>query len=497
MDLLDWGVIGIYVLAMVAIGAYYGRKNESGEDFVLGGRSMSPIAVGLSLFATLASSLSYLSIPGEIVGYGPMFLGQTLAYPFVYLIVGFGIIPLLMRQSATSAYELLEGRLGVSVRMAAAGVFILLRLSWMATILYATSSTVLVPMWGLGPEATPWLSLALGAITVAYAATGGLRAVVMTDALQAITMFAGAIVTIVVVSIRMGGIDAWWPHQWPQHWPANEWGFDPHARLSFGTLLMSTILWYVCTNGSDHMAIQRYFATPDTRTARKTLLVSLCSDVTIAILLALTGLALLGYYQINAAELGPGRSLQATADQIFPTFIMSSLPGGLAGLVIAAILAAAMSSLSSGINATCAVFGEDFIARWQQKRLEGKAAVTQMRWLSCIIGAIAVGASILNSFITGNLIERCFKVVNLFTAPLFTLFFLALFVPWSNSFGAWCGLIGSIATAIAVAYSAELGLGPGMGIAWIVPSSLVAGVIIGVVASGVARLAPWRKPPVT
>jgi SSS family solute:Na+ symporter len=143
------------------------------------------------------------------------------------------------------------------------------------------------------------------------------------------------------------------------------------------------------------------------------------------------------------------------------------------------------------------VLGEDFIARWQQKRLEGKVAVTQMRWLSCVIGSIAVGASILNSFISGNLIERCFKVVNLFTAPLFTLFFLALFVPWSNSFGAWCGLIASIVTAIAVAYSAELGLGPGLGIAWIVPSSLVVGVLIGVVASAVAYLGTSRKPRVT
>ena len=452
---------------------------------------MSPIAVGLSLFATLASSLSYLSIPGEIVGYGPMLLGQTAAYPFVFIIVGFGIIPLLMRQQVTSAYELLEGRLGLSIRLAAAGVFILLRLCWMATILYATSSAVLVPIWRLGPEATPWLSLILGAITVVYAATGGLRAVVMTDALQAITMFAGAIVTIVVISTRLGGFGAWWPHDWPQHWPAVVWGFDPHARLSFGTLLISTILWYVCTNGSDHMAIQRYFATRDTRSARKTLLVSLCSDVTITVLLTLTGLALLGYYRIKVGELAPGQSLQATADQIFPHFIITSLPVGLGGLVIAAILAAAMSSLSSGINATCAVLSEDFIVRWQGKPLEGKMAVSQMRWLSCTVGVIAVGTSILNSFIAGNLIERCFKVVNLLTAPLFTLFFLALFVPWANSFGAWCGLLASAASAVAVAYSTELGLGASIGIAWIVPCSLLAGVTIGIAASVAAHLAHW------
>jgi SSS family solute:Na+ symporter len=485
---LDWMIIAVYAGLMLGIGLYYSRRNRSTDDYVLGGRTMSPIAVGLSLFATLVSSLSYLAMPGEIIGYGPMVLGQMAAYPFIIAIVGYGIIPVLMRQPVTSAYQLLESRLGTSIRLAAAGVFVLLRLCWMATILYATSYVVLVPIWNLNPESAPWLSLALGAVTVAYATSGGLRAVVMTDAIQAVTMFAGAIVTVVVVTVQMGDVSAWWPHEWPAHWATPSWGFDPDARLSFGMLVLSTILWHVCTNGSDQMAIQRFFATRDAAAARRTLIVSTCSDIAIHGLLALTGLALLGYYQVNVAELASGESLQSVADQLFPRFIISGLPSGLSGLVIAAILAAAMSSLSSGVNSTAAVLSEDFMSRLPGGRLEGLAAVSRMKRLSWLVGTTAVAMSMLNSFIEGNLIERCFKIVNLLTAPLFVLFFLALFVPWANAAGAWLGLLASIATAVIVAYSRELGMNVSIGIAWILPSSLLVGVVVGVAASALFHL---------
>ena len=361
MPLLDWLVLAAYACLMLGVGLFYSRQNKTADDYLLGGRRMSPIALGLSLFATLVSTLSYLATPGEMIAHGPMMITQVAAHPLVYVIVGYGLIPLIMRQPVTSAYELLETRLGMSIRLAGAGVFLLLRFGWMATILFATSKVVLVPLLGLDAQWTPWLCIAVGVITAIYSSAGGIKAVVTTDAIQAITMLVGAVVTVAVITYQMGGVSAWWPHEWPSHWQTPSWGFDPNVRVSFGILVLSTTLWYVCTNGSDQMSIQRFLSTRDAAAARRTLLVSQIADVTVALLLALAGVAVLGFYRAHPPTLSEGQTLSSVGDQLFPMFIMTQMPAGLSGLVLAAILSAALSSLSSGINSTCAVLDKDFL----------------------------------------------------------------------------------------------------------------------------------------
>ena len=236
MEIIDWLVVAAYAFLMLGVGLFYSRQNKTADDFLLG-------ALGLSLYATLVSTLSYLGNPGEMIAHGPMMITQLASYPLIFVIVGYGLIPLLMRQPVTSAYQLLESRLGVSIRLAGAGVFLLLRLGWMATILFATSSVVLVPLMGLNPSWTPWLCVILGVTTAIYSSTGGLKAVVMTDAIQSITMLLGAVVTLAVITNQMGGVSAWWPTVWPSHWQDPNWGFNPSIRVSFGMLILSTTLW--------------------------------------------------------------------------------------------------------------------------------------------------------------------------------------------------------------------------------------------------------------
>ena len=453
---------------------------------------MSPVALGLSLFATLLSTLTYLGTPGEMIAHGPMMTTQLAAHPLIFIIVGYGLIPLLMRQRVTSAYELLESRLGTSVRLAGAGVFLLLRFGWMATILFATSYVVLVPLLGIHADWTPWLCIAIGLLTAMYASTGGIKAVVTTDAIQSITMLVGAAATLAVITSKMGGVAAWWPDQWPSNWQAPSWGFDPNMRVSFGILVISTTSWYVCTNGSDQMSIQRFLSSRDPAAARRTLAVAQVTEVVVASLLALMGVAILGFYHSHPAELSAGQSVATTGDQLFPRFVMTQMPVGLAGVVVAAILSAALSSLSSGINSTCAVLDRDFLSRGRDETTNDEAAnVSRLRRLAWVVAAVAIALSIVNTLIEGNLVERCFKIVNLLTAPLFVLFFLALVVPWANAAGAWLGLLAAIATAVAIAFSPDLGLNLGVSFVWMMPCSLLVGVVTGTVASAVAR--PW--PP--
>lgn len=487
MSWLDWVVIAAYGCLMLGVGWFFARQNKTADDYLLGGRRMSPIALGLSLFATLVSTLSYLGTPGEMVANGPMMITQVAAHPLIFVIVGYGLIPLLMRQPVTSAYELLESRLGASIRLAGAGVFLLLRFGWMATILFATSYVLLVPLLGIDAGWTPWLCVALGAVTAMYSSSGGIKAVVTTDAIQAITMLAGAIVTLVVITMRMGGVAEWWPSQWPSHWQTPSWGFDPNMRVSFGILVLSTTLWYVCTNGSDQMSIQRFLSTRNIAAARRTLAVSQVTDALVALLLALTGVAILGFYRANPPQLADGQTLYSAGDQLFPKFIMTEMPAGLSGFVLAAILSAALSSLSSGMNSACAVFEKDFLSRRSGGPSSPAATVARLKRLTWIVAWVAVSLSILNTVIEGNLVERCFKLVNLLTAPLFVLFFLALFVPWASPAGAWLGLLASIATAVAIAYSRDLGLNLGISFVWMMPCSLLAGVTVGTLASALTR----------
>lgn len=494
MALIDWCVIVAYFLVMLAIGWYYSRQKQSAEDYALGGRRINPIMAGLSLFSTLASTLTYLAIPSEMIGHGPMLLANIAAFPLVWLIVGWLLIPYLMKLPVTSAYEILEKKLGTSIRMAGASLFVLLRLGWMSAILYATSSVVMIPLLQLDDSTTPWICAILGIITIVYSSEGGMKAVVVTDALQAIMMLAGAGATILVISSHLGGVSEIFPKSLPAHWDPIVWGFDFEARIAFLPYMLSTLLWYVCTNGSDQMSIQRFLSTRDAPTARRTLAVSLTSDTIVASLLATTGLALLSYYTKFPEQLPAGLTTVGNADRIFPSFIQRGMPFGISGLVVAAILAAAMSSLASGLNSTSVVIERDFLQRWLRRPSgqpadgasptpeESQQSVARMKKLTIAIGVLAILFSIGNMFIQGNLLERCNKVVNLLTAPIFVLFFLALFIPWSNAIGAWCSLIASIGVAILVAYGHIEGLSP----FWMTPISLAVGIVVGVVVSGIA-----------
>ena len=479
MRFWDWGVVAIYALAMLAVGRYYKLRITTTDDYLLGGRRMSPFMIGLSLFATLTSTLSYLAYPGEMIKNGPMMFAQLAAYPLIMLTVGWGLIPRIMSQDATSGYELLEKRLGLQGRLLGSAMFMALRTIWMAGILYATSSKVLVPMLGLDPSWAPMISAIMGLVTLVYSAEGGIRAVVVTDAMQSIIMFAGAIVVIGVVTAHMGGVGEWWPDGWQSQWEKPVFWFDTESRVTFMGAALNMYVWMVCTAGADQMAIQRYLSTRDAKSARRSFGVHLAAEVLISALLALTGLAVLRYFVIHPEFLAEGTSVHENADELLPRFVVTVLPPGLAGLVIAAMLSAAMSSLSSGMNSASAVITSDFLGRFRKVHWSQHENIRVARLASIGIGVAAVLLSMVVGHLASNLLELCIKVVNLLTAPLFVLFFLALFVPWSKPRGAVVATIVSVTTAVAFGLFELFGLK----MLWFSPLSFVTGVLAGMIAS--------------
>jgi len=478
----DWSVIGLYAAGMLAVGWYYSRRTATTEDYLLGSRNMRSWSVGLSLFATLLSTISYLAYPGEMIRYGPMILTMMVAYPFVVLVVGWLMIPFIMKLKVVSAYEILEMRLGLGVRMLGSFFFLSLRLLWMAVIIYATTDKVLVPLLGLGPSATPWLCAVLGLVTVIYTSMGGLRAVVLTDVVQTVILLGGALLTLVLVTVYLGGVGNWWPGEWVAHWPDPKW-YDPTERITFFSLVLATFTWWVCTAGSDQMAIQRYLATRDVRAARNVLIITLGANTLVNFVLAAVGLALLAYFRANPHLVPDGQTILSDADQLFPRFIAIELPAGVSGLVVAGLLAAAMSSLSSGVNSSCSVITVDFVDRFRRSRESELDHVRLAKYVSVLVGVVVVLLSAYVGVVQGNLLEVTYKVVNSLAPPLFGLFFMAMFVPWAKQWATILGALCGVAVVVTISFWKELTHTDGISFLWAMPLGFAAQIAVGSLAS--------------
>jgi solute:Na+ symporter, SSS family len=475
-SILDWIVVAIYALGMLAIGFHFKRKTKTTDDYMLGGRKMKPWNVGLSLFATLFSAITYLAMPGEMVKHGPMMWSKIASLPFVYAIVGWFLIPHIMKLRVSSAYELLEVRLGVKIRTLASIFFLLMRLVWMAVIIYMVAEKVIIPIMGWAEETAIWVSVILGLFTIVYTSMGGLRGVVLTDVIQSFILFGGTILAIIIIINHFGSFSAIMPTEWPDHWEG--WSFfDVNARVSFLTMVITVFGMYVCTAGSDQMSIQRYLATRDARAARKAFLSSLIANGLVYIMLAILGIALMAYYKAHPELISAGKSLTTAADTLLPQFIVHGFPVGISGLVFSGLLAAAMSSLSSGINSSSLVVINDFILRFRKQELSQSTQVKWARIISLGIGLVIILLSLVMGNVKGNLIEITFKTVNLLVAPLFVPFFMALFVKRSTENAVLIGTIASALTATCISFSNEL-FGASISFLWIIPGSFTVGVLV-------------------
>ncbi|MBP7936145.1 MAG: sodium/solute symporter [Phycisphaerae bacterium] len=481
--LLDWLVIGAYGVGMLAIGWLASRKTKTSEDYLLGGRKLNASAVGLSLFATLISTISYLAVPGEIIKHGPVFLAYIAAIPIIYVVTGYLLIPYIMRLPVTSAYEILESTLGIEVRLLGSIIFLFTRLVWMGLILFA-STRAMVAMLGLAPETAFYLGVGMSLVTVVYTSTGGLRASVVAGAVQTLVLLGGAVVSVFYVTYEMGGVRPWWPAEWASNWDVQPFfSFDPHVRATVLGMVITTVVWWVCTAGSDQMAIQRYLSTRDARSARHAFLVNNCADVLTTLALAFLGFALLAFFRSHAASLPAEYNLVTNADYLFPYFIVNVLPAGLGGLVIAGLLAAAMSSLSAGFNSCCSVVTVDLVDRFREQKSAAERHLRMMRYISVVVGLITVGLSLLMGHVSGNLVEMANKTTNLFVAPLFCLFFMAMFVPFATAFGTFSGAVYGLAAGVLVGYWDQLTGEAALSWTWITPASLMASIVVGCVFS--------------
>jgi len=481
---LDWIIIIGYGIGMLLVGFYYSRKNKSSDDYLLGGRGMKSWKVGISLFATMFSAITYLALPGEMIKHGPMIFVLIFALPFVYYVVAYFFIPFIMKLQVSSAYELLERKVGVRNRWLASVYFLIMRFLWMSVIIYLVSEKIIIPIMGWSEQTALMVSIVMGIITIIYTSTGGLRGVVLTDVVQSIVLFGGTILAIVLIIRELGSPSALIPAAWPDHW-AGWVFFDTKVRVSFLTAIISTFGWHVCTAGSDQMAIQRYLATRDVKGARRMFLNSVIMNIMVHLLLLVLGLALFAYVTARPGFLG-GISILEKADSLFPRYVAIVLPAGFSGIVIAGLLAAAMSSLSSGINSSSLSIVNDFILRTRNKTMDEDKKIKLAQFISLGIGVIIVLLSLAMGNIRGNLLELTYKTTNLLSGPLFVPFFMSMFIKSAKPNATFIGTLMSGISAFLVGFSHEL-FSVDISFLWIIPISFSVGVTISVVLSLIGR----------
>lgn len=454
---LDFAAIVLYLAVTFGIAVWFSRRQGSAEDFFVGGRRIPWFAVGLSILATLFSTLSYLGAPGEVIKNGIGFYAGYLALPLSLLVVTRLWIPFYMRLGLTSAYEYLERRFSRRLRTLGATLFVLLRMGWMSMVVYAASMAldrVKGPdlEWLPGPDLYWWIGC-VGIVAAVYTAVGGIQAVIWTDVLQCGLLVLGALMVIGGVIAATGTSPVDWIRtarsNGIHHPPLPLYSMDLTVRVTLLTAMLHNFFWTICTHGSDQVVLQRYFSTPSLGAARRSYYINVATDLLMILLLSLCGLALLQYYRMNAGQLPGGWTLETSADKLFPTFLATHLPVGCAGLIISAFLCDAIQTLESGANSITAVVTTDLLRSNETGGEGSEGKKRQLGFVRQLSLWIALAVSLNAGFIAYisqsqnlTIIDMMPKFFNLFVGPLAAMFFIGMFLPRCTS--------RSVAIAVAV-----------------------------------------------
>ena len=304
--------------------------------------------------------------------------------------------------------------------------------------------------------AVPVVVFFTGMVSVCYTTLGGLRAVVITDFMQTVLLFGGAVLVLVMVTYDFGGF-GWFPTEWQPIWDKQPvFSFDPKTRVTVVGTIVTIFTWYVATMGGDQTSVQRFMATRDAAAARRVVATQLCVGTLVQFTLLLVGFALLAYFLVHQNQLPSDMDVKENADDLFPRYVSYHLPVGVTGFVAAAMFAAAMSSVDSGVNSITAVVMTDFLDRfgWKPKTEKGHVRAAQL--LALGIGVLVVLGSSYMKYIEGNITAVTNKTVNLLTTPIFALFFFALFVRRAKPLAVWIATFFGTATAAVIAFSGPL-----------------------------------------
>lgn len=438
MNGLDYTLVVGYLIGLVGLGYLY-REQVDRKDYFLGGRSMGWFPLSLSTMATQLSAISFISAPAFVgirEGGGMIWLSYELAVPLAMILLMWVIMPRLYSAGFVSIYEFLEEKFDKYTRFLISIVFQVSRAFGTGISIYALA-LILESLMGL----PFWAAVAIvGIVTAIYSLQGGMKAVVYADAAQMIIIFLGIFLCAAFGLYHLGGVDVFLENLDTDRLTAVNFtslGFNGD-EFGFFPMLFGGLVLYASYYGCDQTQAQRILSAKDGRTVNQILLANGLLRFPMVILYCIMGL-IVGTLFVVSPDFS-AQEFAAQPDRMIPTFIVTYLPHGVIGVLVVAILASAMSSLSSVINSLSAVTIED-LAMIRGEELSEKQYVFWSRFSALAWSVLILAFSFYGGSIADTVIEAINKVGSMFYGPILAVFLLAIGFKNVSARGANIGLL--------------------------------------------------------
>jgi len=438
LDKRDLAIIVLYLAGITLFGLRFRKKQRSLRDYFLADRNIPWWAIALSIVAAETSTLTVISIPGLAYDTNFTFLQVVMGYVVGRVIISFVLLPHYFRGDLYTAYELIERRFGKTLRSLTAGLFLMTRGAAEGVRVYAVSIVVAIAL-GTGQVASIAI---ITALTLVYTFEGGLAAVIWTDVVQTVIYVCGTLVGLFTIL-----------HLVPGGWPAIHslaqsagklqlFDFTPgfSKPYTFWAGLIGGAFFTVASHGTDQLIVQRLLAARNQRQSVAALLSSGVAVLFQFALFLLVGVMLFAFYHVPSKNFG-------TADRIYPTFIINQMPHGISGLLIAAILAAAMSNLSAALNSLSSTSIIDFYLP-RHPQIDESRKIRLSRIATLLWALLLFGLAVLALNRVGHVVEVGLQIASVAYGALLGVFLLGVLTRRANQAGAIVGMLCGLAAEL-------------------------------------------------
>ena len=437
---IDGLIVVVYLIAITLFGIHFRKKQQSIHTYFLGGKTIPAWALSLSIVATETSTLTVIGTPGIAFGGNLSFLQLVLGYLVGRVFISLVLIPAYFKGELYTAYELMQRRFGSRIKHATASMFLITRALAEGVRVLAIATVVSVVL-GTGDI---WSILIISGLTLIYTFEGGLTAVIWTDVVQLFIYIVGTLVAFFVI---LGLIPGGW-----QGVLANSgqklaiWNFSTNLAVpyTFWAGIIGGAFLNTASHGVDQLIVQRLLAAKNERDSKVALLSSGLVILFQFTLFLIIGVMLYSFYQYNPQEPVP-----LMRDRIFPTFVVQYLPHGVSGLMIAAILAAAMANLSSAINSLASTTVVDFYRPLFTKGVTTQSELRLSRWITVLWGLVLVFLAILSRGVQ-SVLEAGLTIASITYGSMVGVFLLGVLTRRANERGSILGMAAGLLSMLAV-----------------------------------------------
>ncbi len=456
MKTWDLVIIGVYLLSMIGVGIYFSRRNQNSEQFTTASGQIPGWALGLSFYATFLSAITFLGDPGKSFGSNWNPFVFSLSIPLAAWVASKLFVPFYRNGEAISAYSHLEERFGAWARTYAMVCFIMTQLARMGTIFYGLALTIN----DLSGIEMPLIIIVSGVVIIFYTVLGGMEAVIWTEVIQAILKTLGALLILGLILNQLDITEIWAIGQRDEKFSLGTFRPD-FTTSSFWVILVYGFFINLTNFGVDQNYIQRYHTAKNTQDAAKSIWLCVMYYVPVSFLFFFIGTSLYAFYDVNPGLISelkqqvsaekniPIQTMQLVdyADRVLPYFMKTQIPTGLLGLLLAALLSAGMSTMSSGMNSSATVFLNDIYLRYIQKDLSPQKQLQVLHIATIVIGCLGIvfGISMIG---VKSLLDVWWKLSGIFAGGMLGIFLLGFIAKKvSNTAAKFAAIIGVIIIA--------------------------------------------------